>query len=349
LSYSPWAIPAFVRGINISAEFNLGFTEPFSRLGFKLQALVEDAKDMQSLSYAFAHLGEGLAKDSPFLAPVETYRFRVLSNAAFLDWMIASKSALGQSALAQSASVQSASAQPALAKSASAESALGKAASAESALAQSASDLRTTNAQTKAQLAKEATWVSETLPPGVPSRCLDNLRQILRNQQPSVAMSAVHEQQACQTLLHFKAQDLYRKLWRESNPELVAKLQNSDPWVRWLAATAIGRKGIHVEKELIQLLNDPFAQVREAAHQALVRLARGTDFGPLVADPQPKIQQAMKRWEERLALHETVSSTVGQLPAAAPAKPNPGDLQPRIIEIPDYRQVMRAFLQTWRR
>src|SRR5258705_416296 len=32
MPYSPWAIPAFVRGINISAEFNLGFTEPFSRL-----------------------------------------------------------------------------------------------------------------------------------------------------------------------------------------------------------------------------------------------------------------------------------------------------------------------------
>ena len=39
LPVAPAAIPALVRGVNVTAEFNLGFTEPFCRLHVKLRAL----------------------------------------------------------------------------------------------------------------------------------------------------------------------------------------------------------------------------------------------------------------------------------------------------------------------
>src|SRR5262249_17416274 len=47
LAYTPWVLPAFVRGINATAEFQLGFTEPFCRLSLKFKGFVTTSKDMQ--------------------------------------------------------------------------------------------------------------------------------------------------------------------------------------------------------------------------------------------------------------------------------------------------------------
>src|SRR5262249_39651278 len=48
--------------------------------------------------------------------------------------------------------------------------------------------------------------------------------------------------------------------------------------------------------------------VRQAARQALVRLARGTDFGPLPGWSQVGIKRSVERWQQWLALQQSVPS-----------------------------------------
>src|SRR5262249_12101917 len=88
LPASPWVIPVIVRGLNVVAEFRLGFTQPFSRLDLKLEALLEESRDVPSLNYAIAQLGQGTPKNSPFMASLQRSRLKVTTNIAFLDWVI---------------------------------------------------------------------------------------------------------------------------------------------------------------------------------------------------------------------------------------------------------------------
>src|SRR5262249_44102159 len=93
-------------------------------------------------------------------------------------------------------------------------------------------------------------------------------------------------------------------LWQAKDYELLAKMRDRNPLVRWFAADILSRKQLHVEKELIGLLKDPLPEVREAAHQALVRIARGTDFGPNPLDVAAKLDQAVERWTNWLAMQD---------------------------------------------
>jgi hypothetical protein len=101
-----------------------------------------------------------------------------------------------------------------------------------------------------------------------------------------------------------KTQDLLQKLWKKSNPLIVEKLGDPDPLVRWVATNIISRKRIPAEKELIERLKDPVAEVRTAARRALVRLSCGTDFGPQGQDSPAKMQQAIQRWTAWLDMQE---------------------------------------------
>jgi HEAT repeat protein len=94
LPYSPAVIAALVRGINASAEFNLGFTEPFTRLDFKLRILAKDATDIAPLGFALVHLGEAVSNDSAVLMPVRQAHWEILTNSAMLDWLITNKKQL---------------------------------------------------------------------------------------------------------------------------------------------------------------------------------------------------------------------------------------------------------------
>jgi hypothetical protein len=125
-----------------------------------------------------------------------------------------------------------------------------------------------------------------------------------------------------------KTEQLARKMQSESVPELVAKLKDSDAGVRWLAALTLGRKRVHVEKELISRLSDPVAEVREAARRALVRLARGTDFGPFPLDSQAGIQTAAQRWTDWLALQEPVAAPHDQGHGQGTTSPSQQKQQP---------------------
>src|SRR5207245_6217599 len=82
-----------------------------------------------------------------------------------------------------------------------------------------------------------------------------------------------------------KLNELLVELLRESGNEdetaVKEKLRAADPLMRWVAIQLVGKKWMPLEKDLIGLLADPMPGVRDAARQALVRLSRGSDFGPL--------------------------------------------------------------------
>jgi hypothetical protein len=91
----------------------------------------------------------------------------------------------------------------------------------------------------------------------------------------------------------------------KDGPEVVAlKLKDPQPLTRWAAAMVAGRKRLHLEAELIDRLSDPSPQVREAAREALIRLSRGNDFGPLPGATAQQITQAVQAWRHWLSLQE---------------------------------------------
>jgi HEAT repeat protein len=255
LAYSQWTLPALVRGLNVTAEFQLGYTEPFARLSMKFASLVKGAKDLQPLSYAFTQLGAGVPRGALLAPALENDRAPFFTNVAFLDLMITIK----QQDLA---------------------------------------------AKVNGQKSKMEWYVylrsmtHFSLNGGCQTRF--GVFPSGRGQVgPEVATQGQLELQALIALklrTESSLEELARTFWTYSDTALVDKLEDKDPKFRWLAATIVGRKRIHAEKELIDLLADPSPEVREVAHQALVRLARGSDFGPLPGPTNTKIQSAIKGW-----------------------------------------------------
>jgi hypothetical protein len=98
-------------------------------------------------------------------------------------------------------------------------------------------------------------------------------------------------------------QEFARKLLREKmarldNAELTGKLTSKIPEIRAAAAQVAADKGLETVPKVIAMLQDPFPNVQKAAHEALVRLAKGIDFGPK-ADASPKErEQAKQLWLE---------------------------------------------------
>jgi len=91
---------------------------------------------------------------------------------------------------------------------------------------------------------------------------------------------------------------LVRHLSRQSNSVIKDKLKDDRAEVRAAAASVAGSKGLRLGGELIDLLTDENARVRDAAHIALVRLSRGTDFGPKANASETEREAAIKKWRE---------------------------------------------------
>jgi hypothetical protein len=90
--------------------------------------------------------------------------------------------------------------------------------------------------------------------------------------------------------------DMLGDLLRESSEIIAEKLRDEEPVTRWLAVLAVARKRLPLEGRLIDLLSDPAPLVRDAAHQALVRLSRGNDFGPPREASPTQVAQAVRAW-----------------------------------------------------
>jgi hypothetical protein len=90
---------------------------------------------------------------------------------------------------------------------------------------------------------------------------------------------------------------------------LAEQLRDADPSTRLEALIAVAIKRPHREGEVIELLNDKEPEVRLAARQVLVRLARGTDFGPRAAAGRKERLQAVCRWKEWWAAQDANADT----------------------------------------
>jgi hypothetical protein len=84
-----------------------------------------------------------------------------------------------------------------------------------------------------------------------------------------------------------------------------SRLRDANVTIRPLVIQSIAQRRLPLENDLIDLLNDPKA--RPAAHDGLVRLARGTDFGPVPGASQKSAARSIEKWQCWLALQQSVS------------------------------------------
>lgn len=129
-------------------------------------------------------------------------------------------------------------------------------------------------------------------------------------------------EQHLQNLLKVKSEqdEALREFWdnllKESDEALARKLTDPLPTMRWAAIHAIAKKRIHREEEMIDLLGDDNPLVRQAAHDALVVLSRGNDFGPPLGANVVQLAASRHRWRQWLKMQDPISP--GQAVGMAP-------------------------------
>jgi hypothetical protein len=106
-------------------------------------------------------------------------------------------------------------------------------------------------------------------------------------------------------------------------------LADPNPLFRLTAVQAIGRRRLHMEKDLLACLSDAEPLIRAAAHQALVRLARGTDFGPKPAAGKLEQSRALRSWKTWLARQDDPEATTD----AAPLDPEEAEAARWAVEL----------------
>jgi hypothetical protein len=91
---------------------------------------------------------------------------------------------------------------------------------------------------------------------------------------------------------------LDRHLGRQTADVVQEKLQDEEPEVRKAAARVVAAKMPALAGGVIDLLTDGEADVRQAAHAALVKLAKGKDFGPEDQATREQRDEAQAKWRE---------------------------------------------------
>jgi hypothetical protein len=119
-----------------------------------------------------------------------------------------------------------------------------------------------------------------------------------------------------------------RQLADDPTDTLQQKLKGNNRLLRFLAVDAIGRRHCHLEADLIECLKDPDPAIRNTAHKSLVRVARGTDFGPQPGFSQRGIARSIEKWRHWLALQngespETIAKAGTPAETGKPGKLNP--------------------------
>jgi hypothetical protein len=94
---------------------------------------------------------------------------------------------------------------------------------------------------------------------------------------------------------------LDKHLEQKTSAQVKELVKHAKPDARAAAARAIAQRGLRYEKELIDLLSDDYAIVQQAAHRALVQLARGQDFGPEDGASDEQRTDSIRRWRDWLA------------------------------------------------
>jgi hypothetical protein len=89
-------------------------------------------------------------------------------------------------------------------------------------------------------------------------------------------------------------------LARQGEAYVRARLGDERGEVRLSAIRVVAAKLPAAGRDLVPLLADEKVEVRLGAHDALVKLARGEDFGPASADAKAPVREAQRRWREWL-------------------------------------------------
>lgn len=139
------------------------------------------------------------------------------------------------------------------------------------------------------------------------TRLVEEQKAFLKRQLILLAEAKIKQDQ----LLKGLVQDLAR----EDKALIGEKLRDPQPLTRWLAIQVAAKKRLPFEQDLIPLLADPQTEVRQAAHQALVRLSRGNDFGPLANATSKQVADAQRRWQQWLDLQNAHGGTQTQADA----------------------------------
>jgi hypothetical protein len=125
---------------------------------------------------------------------------------------------------------------------------------------------------------------------------------------------------------------LLRDLAKDGLERIASKLKDEQPLVRWLAVQVAGRKRLPLERELIGLLSDPEPLVRQAAREALMRLSRGNDFGPLPTATAKQITQSLRAWRQWHSLQDPPERVPEYIACPQPAgtADSPGRIAERV-------------------
>jgi hypothetical protein len=85
-------------------------------------------------------------------------------------------------------------------------------------------------------------------------------------------------------------------LYLATEEQLLAALRGSDSKQRATAVEVIAGRELPCIGDMVELLRDPDRSIRQTAHNSLVQLAGGSDFGPAEGDDEAESVQAVVRW-----------------------------------------------------
>ena len=156
----------------------------------------------------------------------------------------------------------------------------------------------------------------------------DLFRQQLREQQNELKnlqqQQAQREAQIRHETMRLLQQqhllDLAEKLKADSPEFLRKKLREEPPVVRLFSILVISGRRLPLQTELLEALKDPSTPVRQAAHGALIRISRGTDFGPYPGASQRSVERSIAKWRNWLALQQEASLGSNKRAAIAAGK-----------------------------
>jgi HEAT repeat protein len=134
-------------------------------------------------------------------------------------------------------------------------------------------------------------------------------------------------------------QQFFRNLLKADKEGLKSALTDKNPMVRLTAIQFISRRRLHLERDLIERLLDPQPLIRVAAHQALIRLGRGVDFGPKLGAPVLEQHQAVRRWKNWLALQNGGTETILSNPLAAETDADADRLVVELVQAKQDREI----------
>ena len=114
-----------------------------------------------------------------------------------------------------------------------------------------------------------------------------------------------------------------------SPAQIMDRLQDKDNVTRLAALMVVHRKGITLGEQLITLIRDKDAEIRQETRRVLVELANGADFGPSENSDLTAAEESAGRWQKWLVWHNLVLAYHHDEPSVLLARFNDPDASKR--------------------